>query len=164
VAVLLAVLAGPARGQSSANLTAVAVVTTEPPTLVAVEDLRFGPLREGEAVTVDPRSSLAAAKFEIHGASHVDFTLDFSLPQALRSARGQHTLAVRFGATDACAAPQDEQRACTAFNPASSLLRRRLQPGGSKYIWLGGTIVADPSQAPGEYTGVVTATLRYTGV
>jgi hypothetical protein len=156
--------AAPARAQNTAHLRAVGVVAAEPPTLAAVEDLRFGPFLRGTAVSVDPRSSLSAAKFEIHGAGQVEFTLVFALPAALRAADGRHTLPVHFGPADACHAERDQQAACASFDPSATLISRRPAPDGSHYIWLGGSIEPDPSQEPGEYTGTITATMHYTSI
>lgn len=156
--------AGPARAQGSAHVRVVGVVAAEPPTLAAVEDLRFGAFLRGTAVTVDPRSSLSAAKFEIHGASQVEFTLVFALPTALRAVDGRHLLPVRFGPADACHAELDRQNACAPFDPTGALVNKQPPPDGSHYIWLGGSIDPDPSQEPGEYTGTITATMHYTSI
>jgi hypothetical protein len=161
---LAAAAAASARAQNAAHTRAVGVVAAEPPTLAAVEDLRFGPFLRGTAVSVDPRSSLSAAKFEIHGAGQVEFTLMFALPTALRAADGEHVLPVRFGPADACHAERDQQSACAPFDPSGALINRRPPPDGSHYIWLGGRIDPDPSQAPGEYTGTITATMHYTSI
>lgn len=152
---------GPAGAQSRGQIAVTGIVTATPPALAAVGDLRFGVLRRGGVVTVDPRSSGYAAKLVVAGEPEIEFAIDFDLPEALVERDGEARLPVSFGPTGACIARSDDQRACAPFDPSG-----RLQPGGSDgyYIWLGGSIEAVPGARAGAYEGAVTATVQYTGV
>lgn len=159
--VVTAILGGvPLSAQTRAQVAARGVVAVTPPALAAVGDLRFGVVRRGASVTIDPRSSGFAAKLVIAGEPDIEFAIDFGLPDAL-VAPGGGRLPVRFGPAGGCMAPNDDQTACAPFDP-----RQALQPGrdAAFFIWLGGSIDAAPEAHAGAYRGVVTATVQYTGV
>jgi hypothetical protein len=160
-----AVLA-PAEGcaQERAQIAATATVRIDPPTLTPIGDLLFGTLSRGSGITVDARSSLSAAKFEIRGTSDIEFSVDFALPRTLQATTGSHSLPIRFGPDAACVSWSDDQAACQPLDPSGAIANRHTTPGGGYYIWLGGSVDPGQSPQPGEYTGTVTATVQYTGV
>jgi hypothetical protein len=167
LALLLAVLAPRITvGQDADVINALAEISTDPLVIMSVDNLRFGVLIPGTPVTLNPRTSLSSGKFEIRGVRRAEFTLDFTLPIELRAGGGPHTIPLSFGANAACGRDLDIQNACSLFDPAVTLtdrIRNRPPPENTYFVWLGGTVSPSPTQFPGVYSAVVTATVQYTG-
>ena len=155
-----------ANAQSSGLVAAIVEVANDPLIIQPFASLDFGQLVPGTPVTIAPRTSASAGKFEIRGARRAEFTLDFTLPTLLRAGNGPHTIPLAFGGSAACHATQDNQNACNLIDPSVALMariRNQAPPDNTHYVWLGGTVTPSPTQFPGVYTAVVIATVQYTG-
>lgn len=165
---LLAAAVAPrdAGAQSSALMTAVVEIANDPLVIDPLTPLEFGQLVPGTPTSIAPRTSVTAGKFEIRGVRRAEFTLDFTLPTLLRAGNGPNTIPLAFGGSAACHAAQNNQNACSLFDPSATLttrIRNQAAPNNTHYVWLGGTVTPSPTQFPGIYTAVVIATVQYTG-
>lgn len=155
-----------AGAQSSGLVTAMVEVANDPLIIQPFASLDFGQLVPGTPLSIAPRTSASAGKFEIRGVRRAEFTLDFTLPTLLRAGNGPYTIPLTFGGAAACHTAQDNQNACSLIDPSVTLtarIRNQTPPDNTHYVWLGGTVSPSPTQFPGVYTAVVIATVQYTG-
>lgn len=159
--------AGAAYAQQTATMTALADVSNVALAAVNLADLGFGTVLPGTPVTVDPRTSTAAGKFELHGARNAQFSASFTLPAVLQAGVGGPTMPIAFGATSGCHDARDRQNQCTLYDPRTPLvqrLRNNVPPNNTYFVWLGGTVTPGATQGAGVYQGTITITASYTGL
>ncbi len=159
--------ASPARAQGTAALSALADVSVVALSTLNVANLAFGTVVAGTPLTINPRSSTSAGKFELHGARNAQFSATFTLPTQLQAGAGGPTMAVSFGAGAGCHYDRDQQNKCTLFDPSTPLvqrLRNNPPPNDTYFVWLGGTVSPTPTQQGGVYQGTITITAVYTGL
>ncbi|HEX9727175.1 MAG TPA: DUF4402 domain-containing protein [Gemmatimonadales bacterium] len=162
--VLLTSAGGSAAAQS-ALMTASAEVSTIAISIFGSQPLDFGAVIPGAATLIDPKSGTAGI-FEIRGARRAEFTLTMALPTQLTTGGGPHTMPISFGPNGGCHRNQDQQANCTYYDPSSTLvanLRAPPFPNNTYFVWIGGTVSPSPTQFPGVYTGVISASVAYTG-
>lgn len=151
---------------SSASMQVLAEVSDIQISIAPVAQLQFGDVMPGAVRTVDPSVSVEAGKFEILGARRAEFTLTMTLPSVLRAGPGPYAIPIAFGPAAGCHYPRDRQNQCTLWDPATVLtarIRPTPPPTNTFYVWLGGTVTPDAAQMPGVYSGIVTASVAYTG-
>jgi hypothetical protein len=151
---------------AAASMQVLADVSDIQISIASVGQLRFGDVIPGLPHTVDPTVSPDAGKFEILGARRAEFTLSMTLPTLLRAGTGPFTIPIGFGATAGCYYTRDRQNQCNTWDPGTVLtgrIRPTPPPNNTFYVWLGGTVTPSPTQVPGVYSAVVTASVAYTG-
>ncbi len=159
--------AGAARAQQTASITATVDVSFVLLSAANVADLAFGTVVPATPLTVNPRTSTAAGKFELHGARNAQFSATFTLPAVLRAGVGGPTMPIAFGATSGCHDNRDRQNQCTVWDPRTPLVQRIRNappPNDTYFVWLGGTVSPAAAQAAGVYQGTITITASYTGL
>lgn len=150
----------------AASMLASAEVTDVLMSIQGNASLRFGAVIPGAATTVDPRTSANAGEFEIHGARRAEFTLDITLPTELRTGAGPWVMPISFGPTAGCHRNRDQQNNCTSFDPSTALVARVRAtpfPNNTYFVWIGGAVTPALGQFPGVYSGIITASVAYTG-
>jgi len=158
-AVLLFVSFGISQEQESIDAKATVLA---PISFMEKRDLDFGTeVLPGRTYTVLPGDATQAGRFGIWGAGLKEVNLTFSLPNNLTGTGDD--IPVTFGATSATYAPNgDYTSGATSFNPATGATTN-LIASGHLYVAIGGEISPPSDQAAGEYTGVITLTVEYTG-
>lgn len=131
----------------TANVLAALTVTAE-------QNLDFGNIAQGDNVVVDVTDG-SAGKFSVTGESATNVTLTYNTLSNLADGGG-NTLPFS----------QDVQVNSTSDDPsgASALTSgatQSLNGSGNLYVYLGGTVTADASQAAGSYSGTFTLTAEY---
>jgi hypothetical protein len=163
----LALLARPsATAAQQASINASAQVSIIALSIAGTQNLDFGTVASGTPVTIDPRTSVSAGRFQINGFPFAQFQLTFTLPAVLQRFPGPATMPVSFGATSGCGRPTNVQATCGYFNPANPFLGRirlAFPPNNNYFVWVGATVSPGVAQAPGVYQGAITATVAYTG-
>lgn len=152
----------PLRAQTSMNSSA--QVTFLALTIQPTQQLQFGAVIPGIPTTIDPQTSPNAGKFEIRGFPFAQFTFDLTLPTQLTT--GVWSMPITFGPTAGCHRNRDQQNLCAYWDPATTLTRRirfAFPPNATAFVWVGGTVSPSPTQFPGVYSAVLTATVAYTG-
>jgi hypothetical protein len=150
-----------AQGTASANITAEATVLAS----VAVanqRDLQFGNVIPGtdKSVTLTDATS---GRWLVTGGANAEVTLTFtSLPGVLNDG-GSNDLPIVYAVTDAGHNTTNDPGTASVFNPAAGSTANIGDPVAELYVWIGGTVVPDPAQAPGLYTGTITLEATYTG-
>jgi hypothetical protein len=135
-------------------------------TIAGTQSLDFGTVVAGAPVTIDPRTSLSAGRFQMTGFPIAEFELTFALPAVLQRLSGPGTLPISFGPTSGCGRTTNVQATCGYFNPAvpfRSRFRLAFPPNNTYFVWLGATITPTLTQLNGVYQGTITATVVYTG-
>jgi hypothetical protein len=91
-------------------------------------------------------------------------TVDFTLPDTLRTADTLGAMRIDFGATDASYSDgTGSQPAPTGtINPNGPIVRR-VGAGGMLIVWIGGTVYPRVSQTGGDYSAEILLTVAYTG-
>lgn len=150
----------------NASMAVTAQVTFLQLTIQATQNLDFGTVVPGVPTTIDPQASFQAAKFVVRGFPFAQFTFDLALPTILTTGGGPNVIPIAYGATSGCHRNQDQQALCTYYNPTTTLTQRirfAFPPNATYFVWLGATVTPSPTQFPGVYSGVATATVAYTG-
>lgn len=163
---LAAGLPGSLRGQT-ASIPMTAEISTTALSVVSLHNLTFGTVVPGTPVTINPRTSANAGKFEFHGNRNAQFHADFSLPVQLTTGPGGYTMPITFSTTSACRRNTDAVGGCTYYNPATPLVQRirnRVPPNDTYFVWIGGTVSPAAGQHPGVYRGTLTISAYYTGL
>ena len=148
LAVLSVGLAEPLRAQQPLNV-------------IPRRDLDFGDVFAGVARSVSRLDPGSSGMYEVRGARNAEVTFTFTLPDALLSSGGQ-TLPIQFGPDDAGFSQTPNQQSSVGFDPRVGFTAR-LSRRGRAFLWLGGTVLPAPNQAPGVYQAPVTLTVEYTG-
>lgn len=165
--VLLAGLPERMRAQQSVTVTVTADVSNTLLAVLALNDLAFGTVIGGTPVTINPRTSSAAGKYELHGAKKAQFNATFTLPAVLQAGAGGPTMPISFSTTSGCQRATDVQATCTVYDPHTALIQRidnKNPPNDTYYVWLGGTVSPAVGQQAGVYQGTVTLSAFYTGL
>ncbi len=151
------------QAQESATVQAVATVLSAL-TVTGTNDLNFGNVTPGSLVSVDKTAVGAAGEFTITGAPAAEVTLDFTLPDSLRTAGGQ-AMDVLFGATDASYDDGTGGGQVAPSGTVNPLVTEtgNIGPAGDMMIWIGGRITPGPAQTGGAYAGTITLTVTLTG-
>lgn len=132
-----------------------------PVTASARQDLDFGVVLPGLAVTVSRLDPVNSGQYELRGTKGAEVQIDFQLPTALVASDGT-TLPLVVSAGDGGYAQQPALRAQQAFDPNAPLITS-FGPSGRLYLWLGGTALSAPTQPAGDYSATITLTVAYTG-
>jgi hypothetical protein len=120
--------------------------------LIPVQGLRFGVIAPGAPAVVSPLDAAGRAVLELVGSGRV--TLTFQLPPAL-GAGDEARLAVRFGPGDGRITFPGSSRVLE-FDPRLPLALEIPAGSGGATVFLGGTVVPAPGQAPHSYDGGIT--------
>jgi len=148
-------LSGQASAAVNANATVLAQLNAG-----GTADLEFGDLIPGFSRTVEP-SDPDAGRFVVSGAGNLEVSLSFStLPSHLLHADGVAQLPISFGSGAAGFGPGSSSVTGT-FDPsagqATSLVDQEL------HVFIGGTVNPAAGQLTGNYSGVITLDVAYTG-
>jgi len=125
----------------------------------AFRDLDFGTVLPGvpEIVTPsDPRAGQWAFKGPPGAAVTITFT---SLPLFLDN--GGQTLAVAVGSASAAWNTVNDPSGAMPFDPAVGTTAVIGGPPSRIYVWLGGTAIPSPAQAPGTYESTYTVDVSF---
>lgn len=150
-----------AQSQSSADIDATATVL-ETLTATAVNNLNFGNLTQGDASTVLPTESTAGSFF-VNGEAGSEIEATFTLPTELDRDGGPEVMSVSFSGTSGVYNIEDDADAGTDFDPNAGTTTSLNGTNGELYIYIGGTADPDPAQQSGNYEGVITLSVEYTG-
>ena len=102
----------------------------------------------GGGVTAIASTTSTAAKFDVVGTADMNYTLTLDAPTSL-SAGGGNTMPF-------AAVSDTSASAITSGTVAGGTLA-----GGGQSIYVGGVLTVAANQAPGAYTGTLTATVAY---
>ncbi|MCP4568770.1 MAG: hypothetical protein GY841_14425 [FCB group bacterium] len=129
----------------------------------AVMPLRFGTIFPGIPKTVSKYDAGAAGEFHISGIAGDEMSVDFSLPTYMSS--GPHHMQMIFGETDCAldssAAPDQSNPGYNNLDPWHNITYRLGSTGLT--IWLGGTLIPNLVQNPGDYSATIVLTVIPTG-
>lgn len=143
----------------SDEITAQAAVL-EALTVSAQRDLDFGNIMTGTTVEVLPNDN-NSGYFFLSGQAETEVTVQFTLPTELDRDGGPETLTIEFDNNFGIQSEVDDPDVGAAFDPtSSSTLETSL--AGELYIYLGGRVIADASQEPGNYSATITLSVEYT--
>jgi len=125
----------------------------------AFRDLDFGVVLPGVAEVVAP-SDPRAGQWVFKGPSGATVAITFaSLPVYL--AIGGQTLAVTFGPESAAWNTVNDPSTARPFDPLVGATAVIGRPPSRIYVWLGGTAVPAPVQAPGTYESTYTVDVSF---
>ena len=161
--VLILMLTGGAVAQERAAIQALATVVSSL-SIVGTNNLQFGTVTPGVTKSVDKATIGFAGEWEVTGTSSAELTVDFTLPDTLRTADTLGAMRIDFGATDASYSDgTGSQPAPTGtINPNGPIVRR-IGAGGMLTVWIGGTVYPRVSQTGGDYSAEILLTVAYTG-
>lgn len=160
---LILMLTGGAVAQERAAIQALATVVSSL-SIVGTNNLQFGTVTPGVTKSVDKATIGFAGEWEVTGTSSAELTVDFTLPDTLRTADTLGVMRIDFGATDASFSDgTGSQGAPTGtLNPNGPIVRR-IGAGGMFVVWIGGTVYPRVSQTGGDYSAEILLTVAYTG-
>lgn len=146
--------ASPLRAQ---NRTA--PVKVVPPLLaIAISDLSFGAVLPGIPASVSVRDRMRAGQFEIQGPADASVRIEFVLPKALRNGTGAR-LPIRFGPGDGFADfSHGHPPRGLRFDPHAPVIGT-LGRNKRLFIWIGGTLLPERTQASGSYFATIAITV-----
>lgn len=148
----------------AASISATALLDPIALAVGQLRDLSFGNVVPGTPVTINARTNVNAAQFEIQGTRNAEVAVTMTLPALLST--GGWTMPISFGATSGCWRRQAGQNACTLYDPNTVLvarIRNNNPPNNHLWVWIGGTVTPSPTQNTGVYIGTVTLAVVYTG-
>lgn len=126
-------------------------------------NLVFGDVFPGIPKKIDKKAAGAAAEFVIDGVAGNEVTVDFTLPTYLNDG-GLHMQLV-FQTTDCAidssATPDQSNPGLDDLNPWHTIIYNLGLNGLT--VWLGGTVVPQLSQQPGNYSALIVLTVAYSG-
>ncbi|MEW6051029.1 MAG: DUF4402 domain-containing protein [Candidatus Zixiibacteriota bacterium] len=133
-------------------------------TISEVAPLRFGNLFPGVPKVIDKATAGAAAEYHVSGTAGSEVLITFLfLPTYIN--QGGFNMHVIFGNTDCAmdssATPNQSTPGYDDLNPWQPITYRLGLNGLT--IWLGGTIVPNIGQKPGNYSGIIQVKVEYTG-
>ena len=146
-------------------LFSVMAVTADLPAqnATAVMPLRFGTIFPGIPKTISKYDAGAAAEFHVSGIAGDEMSIDFTLPKYMSA--GPHNMQMIFKETDCAldssAAPDQSNPGYDNLDPWQAITYRLGSTGLT--IWLGGTLVPDLIQQPGDYSATIVLTVIPTG-
>lgn len=161
--------ASPAFAQSG-TMDAIALVGTAAQA-TALRDLQFGRVFAGFNKTVgyadNTPGDKVAGLVQIKGVRRFDVLVSFNLPDELYNG----AFALPVDSWTGCHNPSNTTAGCTIFTPSSAttlMVLSDVSPSdppprlyGYRYIFLGGTARAAPSQRAGAYTGTIVINVVY---
>jgi hypothetical protein len=148
VAVLLLSVSVLSFSQSTtANITANVNATL---TIVRLTDLAIGNVNQGSTVTIASNTA-AAASFRVAGAANTATTVSVTFPTDLTSGVNTMPFTGQIPRYNTVAGAGTS----TAF-PALSGGTANTNASGNLWIYVGGGVTADPAQAVGSYSGIIT--------
>jgi hypothetical protein len=126
-------------------------------------NLIFGSVFSGVPKSISKKSPGEAAEFHISGTANAEISIDFSLQTYMHTNGANMRLDYSNidCAMDSSASPDQTNPDRDNLNPWQSLTYRLGSTGLT--IWLGGTVTPGLVQKPGDYTGMITLTVAYTG-
>ena len=143
--------------QIQATLTVIQAIL-----VTGTQDLAFGTVLGGAAVTIDWQDPLAGA-LEIDAAPGEQIDATFTaLPAVLTRVGGTETVAITYtaGVNDV----NDQASGTPVTDPTGVGVASFAVPTtGQVYIWLGGSVSPAAAQAVGDYVATIELTASYTG-
>lgn len=159
LAALALLVAGAAQAQTTASITATALVAG-PLSVVANQNLDFGTVIPGTPRTIDPLLSASAGRFTLTGGANAQVQLTWTFPAGnVLSDGATHTMPVTF--TPVYNTVSTQATATALITPVDA--NRRLSGAGDAYIWVGGTVTPGAGQFVATYNGTVQLDVAYTG-
>ncbi len=152
------------QAQESATIQALATVVSAL-TITGTNNLNFGNVTPGTPKLIDKQTDVGlAGEWTLSGNPTAELTLDFTLPDSLRTASGS-AMVVSFGITDASL---DDGSGGGQTAPSSILNpliveTRNIGAGGALTIWIGGQVSPTPAQTGGAYAADIILTVTLTG-
>src|SRR6266480_4399206 len=157
-------LSARAEAQSSAFVSADAVVVTVGMTIATLRDLHFGTVIKGFPTAVLPTAATAGA-WQVTGSANAFVIISFTLPTQLTNIQALpgSTMPITFSGVSAIwRRATNNPVGGTIFNPATGAVGRfGPPPNPNMYIWLGGTVNPAAAAKPGIYQGTVVVSLIY---
>lgn len=151
------------QAQERASIQALATVVSSL-TIVGANNLQFGTVTPGVTKSVDKTTIGFAGEWEITGTSSAELSIDFSLPDSLRTGDSLGVMRIDFSSTDASFSDgTGSQSVPTGVLNPNGPMARRLGSGGIMTVWIGGTVYPRVSQTGGDYSAEVLLTVAYTG-
>lgn len=161
--VIALMLAGKSVAQEQAAIQALATVVSSL-SITGTNNLQFGAVTPGVTRSVDKATIGFAGEWEIIGTSSVELTIDFNLPDTLRTTDSLGAMRIDFSATDASYSDgTGSQSAPTGTVNPNGPIVRRIGSGGIMTFWIGGTVYPRVSQTGGDYSAEILLTVAYTG-
>ncbi len=153
----------PVQAQESATIQALATVMAAL-TVTGTNDLNFGTVTPGASATVLPSDVGPAGEFTITGSPAAEMTLEFTLPDSLRTGGGA-AMDVVFGSTDATYEDGTGGGQAAPAGTVNPLIveTSNIGAGGTYTVWIGGRVDPTVSQSGGSYAGTITLTVTLTG-
>ena len=156
-------LAGKSVAQEQAAIQALATVVSSL-SITGTNNLQFGAVTPGVTKSVDKATIGFAGECLVTGESSAELTIDFSLPDTLRTADSLGAMRIDFSATDASYSDGTGSQSTPtgSVNPNGPIVRR-IGGGGTMTFWIGGTVYPRVSQTGGDYSAEILLTVAYTG-
>lgn len=162
---LVALLVGAAgvEAQESASIQALATVISSL-SIVGTNNLLFGVVTPGVTRAIDKSTVGFAGEWEITGTGSAEISLDFSLPDSLRTADSLGAMRIDFSNIDASYSDgTGDQVSPTGVLDPNAQAARPIGVGGIMTVWIGGTVYPRVSQTGGDYSAEILLTVAYTG-
>ena len=142
--------------QIQATLTVIQAIL-----VTGTQDLAFGTVLGGAAVTIDWQDPLAGA-LEIDAAPGEQIEATFTaLPAVLTRVGGTETVAITY--TAGVNEVDDQSTGTEVTDPTGTGASFTMPATGQVYIWLGGSVSPAAAQAVGDYVATIELTASYTG-
>jgi len=165
VAALAAALSLPMGAQAQASATASVNATANvlsQLTATAEQSLDFGDVVPGFPATVAPSNTNAAGIVSISGAPGREVAISFpSIPASLTHELGVETMSLTIGNDDVAIGSSATAPGAT-FDPGAGT-DANLDGAGNIWVFVGGQVSATNTQLAGEYSGIITVEVAYTG-
>lgn len=127
-----------------------------------IHDLNLGTIVQGQSRTVSPTSSLPntqVGEFEVTGTPSISVIFTFAPPTNLSDGASPADLIAFTNSTPVWNTSELNTSGTTTFG--SSTGGTISLPGGTVYLYVGGSVTAGVNQAIGHYTGTYTLTVQY---
>lgn len=149
--------------QERAAIQALATVVSSL-SIVGTNNLQFGTVTPGVTKSVDKASIGFAGEWEITGTASAELTVDFTLPDTMRTVDSLGAMRIDFSATDVSFSDGTGNQTAPngTLNPNGPSVRR-IGAGGTMTVWIGGTVYPRVSQTGGDYSAEIMLTVAYTG-
>lgn len=132
-------------------------------TCAKINDLNLGTIVQGQNRTVSPTSSLPntqVGEFKVTGTPSINVIFTFQPPANLSDGATPTPDVIAFSnSTPVWNTSELNTSGTTAFGSSNG--GTIPLPGGTVYIYVGGSVTAGANQAVGHYTGVYTLTVQY---
>jgi hypothetical protein len=149
--------------QERAAIQALATVVSSL-SIIGTNNLQFGTVTPGITKSVDKATIGFAGEWEITGTSAAELTMDFTLPDTMRTVDSLGRMRIDFSATDVSFSDGtgNQTTPTGTLNPNGPSVRR-IGGGGMMTVWIGGTVYPRVSQTGGDYSAEIMLTVAYTG-